>query len=353
MRPYISVIYYSRNDDHGGNMLSRMQASFDSFFLQFERLGLGSEIIVMDYNPPSDRPPLCEVLKLKVESRFCDVRFITVSKEIHESYEDGKKMPINHMVARNSGIRRAKGEFILSTCIDVLLSKELAEFLAAKKLEKNRSYRIDRIDINRDVLSYELDLDGMLRYGAKNIIDVHFDVEFGGKFPQSEYNFLHTNMSGDFNLLHSDYWHSLHGYPEYDCQGTHADTIFCYMAHFAGAREFIFEEPYRIYHIDHDSRWMWPVYTHVLRNWRMLKFKVDTKTLKELKPQYYELARKAHELSGESTPLEGVGIKIMSKDEYHAIIRDIMLGEGDIRYNGEEWGLANINLPETKASTKK
>ncbi len=347
MSPYISVIYYSRNDDHGGNMLARMQASFDSFFLQFEKLGLKSEIIVMDYNPPTNKPPLCEVLKLKTKSHFCDVRFITIPKEIHEAYEDGKKMPINHMVARNSGIRRANGEFILSTCIDILLSKELAEFLAEKKLQKDKSYRIDRMDINRDVLSYDLDLDGMLSYAAKNIIDIHFNVEFDGKFPQSEHRFAHTAMAGDFNLLHRDYWYLLNGYPEYDCQGTHADTIFCYMAHFAGAKEYIFEEPYRIYHIDHDSRWMWPVYTHVLRNWRMLKFKVDEQTLRELKPYYYDLAKKAHELSGESSPLDGAGIKIMSKDEYHSIIREVMSRQGKTYvYNGAHWGLADKTLSD-------
>jgi len=327
-------------------MLARMQASFDSFFLQFEKLELESEIIIIDYNPPADKPPLSEVLVLKCKGIFCNVRFITIPQHIHESYEDGKKMPINHMVARNSGIRRAKGEFILSTCIDVLLSAELAEFISKKRLQKNKSYRIDRIDINRDVLSYGFDVDSMLEYATKNIIDIHFDVEFGGVFLDTEYSFLHTNMSGDFNLVHRDYWHSLHGYPEYDCQGTHADTIFCYMAHFAGAKECIFEEPYRIYHIDHDSRWMWPIYTHVLRNWRMLKFKVSSEVLRSLKPYYYDLARKAHELSGELTPLECIGIKIMSKDEYHAIIKGIMSGKREIKHNPADWGLGNMKLFE-------
>ena len=41
------------------------------------------------------------------------------------------------MIAKNVGIRRASGEFILATNIDVIINQKLYEFISNKKLKKN------------------------------------------------------------------------------------------------------------------------------------------------------------------------------------------------------------------------
>jgi hypothetical protein len=56
------------------------------------------------------------------------------------------------MIAKNVGICRARGKFVLSTNIDVLFSDELAAFLASGKLDPSVIYRIDRYDINNKIL---------------------------------------------------------------------------------------------------------------------------------------------------------------------------------------------------------
>ena len=43
------------------------------------------------------------------------------------------------------------GQFVLATNIDILFSDELAEYLAARRLERGRMYRIDRHDAMSDV----------------------------------------------------------------------------------------------------------------------------------------------------------------------------------------------------------
>ena len=55
------------------------------------------------------------------------------------------------MIGKNAGIRRARGEFILATNIDILFSSELMEFLAARRLDRDRMYRIDRHDVESEV----------------------------------------------------------------------------------------------------------------------------------------------------------------------------------------------------------
>ena len=73
------------------------------------------------------------------------------------------------MIAKNVGIRRARGEFILATNIDIVFSDELIKFLAARRLEKGRMYRIDRTDVMSDV-PLHASLDEQLAYCRQHVI---------------------------------------------------------------------------------------------------------------------------------------------------------------------------------------
>ena len=57
------------------------------------------------------------------------VRFIEVPPEMHARYDHGKALPLYQMIAKNVGIRRARGRFVLATNIDILISSELAAFM--------------------------------------------------------------------------------------------------------------------------------------------------------------------------------------------------------------------------------
>ena len=46
-QPYISVVITARNDNHGGDMVGRMQAFLDSWIRQAQRYDLPSEIVVV------------------------------------------------------------------------------------------------------------------------------------------------------------------------------------------------------------------------------------------------------------------------------------------------------------------
>ena len=50
--PYLSLVVAARNDNHGGNMLARMQAFLDAWLVQSARYRLSSEIVVVEWNPP-------------------------------------------------------------------------------------------------------------------------------------------------------------------------------------------------------------------------------------------------------------------------------------------------------------
>ena len=149
--PYLSVVVTARNDDHGGNLLGRMQAFASGWIAQARRFGIPSELILVEWNPPPGRPCLADALQWPADFGPCQVRIIEVPAELHRRYAHAEALPLYQMIAKNVGIRRARGEFVLATNIDILVSSELAEFFAARRLEDGRMYRIDRHDAMSDV----------------------------------------------------------------------------------------------------------------------------------------------------------------------------------------------------------
>ena len=150
-RPYLSVVAVSRNDDHGKDLLKRMQIFCEAFLAQCNRHGLAAELILVEWNPPSDRPKLATALKWPEQSGPCVVRIVEVPPEAHAKYACSGQLPLFQMIGKNVGIARARGEYVLCTNIDVLFSDELVRFLAAKQLSRGHFYRIDRWDVDKDV----------------------------------------------------------------------------------------------------------------------------------------------------------------------------------------------------------
>jgi hypothetical protein len=68
---------------------------------------------------------------------------------------------------------------------------------------------------------------------------------------------LHLGTAGDFTLMAREHWFAVRGYPEFAVFPLHVDTLLCYQAHHAGARETVLTEPLRLYHIEHGSGTAW------------------------------------------------------------------------------------------------
>ena len=142
----LSVVATSRNDNHGGQLTGRMQHFADGFIAQCKRHGLRAELILVDWNPPADRVPLLEELGWPAEGGPCEVRVITVAPELHAQLAHADKIPLFQMIAKNIGIRRARGRFVLATNIDILFSDRAIRYMR-DRLQPGRLYRTDRVDI--------------------------------------------------------------------------------------------------------------------------------------------------------------------------------------------------------------
>jgi hypothetical protein len=73
------------------------------------------------------------------------------------------------MIGKNVGIRRAEGEFILATNIDLLFNDELFYIFSSKKLRSGNLYRIDRSDVGLD-FPFEKPFEEQIEFCRANII---------------------------------------------------------------------------------------------------------------------------------------------------------------------------------------
>jgi hypothetical protein len=287
--PDLSVVVTARNDDHGGGLLRRMQIFLDGWCEQVHRHGLLAELIIVEWNPPPSRPRLAEALRWSPFARPSSVRIIEVPPEIHSRYQSGNKLGLLQMIAKNVGIRRARGRFVLSTNIDLLFSDDLVRFLASGQLDPRYLYRVNRVDVDANV-PLDVSVARQLDYCRQHALRVNtrwgtFGADerwwltiaqrVGRWILRRDKRFedrvrevarlaarirdllwpVHTNGCGDFTLMAREYWAGLRGYPEWDMFSIHLDAVLCQMAVHAGAREVVLGRGRHAFHIEHGAGW--------------------------------------------------------------------------------------------------
>ena len=262
--PYLSLVVAARNDNYGGDFLQRLQVSLDTFSQFCGTCGLDAELVIVEWNPPPDRPSLLDAVRWHYLTPA--IRIITVPKEIHDTLENAGRMPMYEYLAKNVGVRRAQGEFVLVTNPDIIFSRELIGFMAARKLRNTCFYRADRHDVD-DIVPPCVDSASVQSFCARKTARVQ---PLGGALSPEHYRKksrnkaldelgtmvdrledIHTNASGDFLLMARDQWFRLRAYPELKTH-SHIDSYMCAIAAAAGLRQVQLVSPFAIYHQEHD-----------------------------------------------------------------------------------------------------
>ncbi len=293
--PFLSIVLVARNDNYSGDFNERLHNAMYWLAWLIEKHKLPAEILIVDYNPVPENEPLVKMLRWP-KSRYLTIRLIHVPGEIHQALinpDVRKTVPLFEFNAKNMAIRRAGGEYILSTNADILLHPSIIKFISGKMPCKKSYYRTDRYDFRRlDFYDFDnpyftlrkvqrnvfrLMLKGYaypVKRGEnlaekiisriKNSRRIFFDIHLSKVKPLAykwEINVnhdgylmkYHTHCSGDFMLMHRDHWFSLRGYPEDTYISTHCDAIFTVMSRMLGLKEAIL--PWPIYHQDHERRY--------------------------------------------------------------------------------------------------
>ena len=149
--PLLSFVIMARNDQYMGNGRWRLETTLDFLGMNLGRLGRSEEveIIIVDWQ---SEIPLYQELKLSRET-VAITRFIIVPPDAGLDFECDFPRP----VILNTGIRRARGKFIIQTLGDVLWTTEALSRLFAIALmagvAEETLYVIGRKEIPYDFVS--------------------------------------------------------------------------------------------------------------------------------------------------------------------------------------------------------
>ncbi|MAM62562.1 hypothetical protein [Maritimibacter sp. UBA3975] len=280
-RPYLSIVVVARNDDYGGDFLARVTFFARMLRRQAERHPDLFEVVVVNWNPLSDRPSIADAVDWHMNA---DVRIITVDRATHDSLAGGAKLPVLEFQGKNVGIKRARGDFILETNADIVFTDELMDFIAQRRLRDDAFYRADRYDFRDfpgrtgpvDAAYAEIGhhvfevlarnkryatgfADPATRKGTQPIegevlshdgtVLTH-DWSHDPHMPFLRYA-VHNNAAGDFILASRAVWERMGGFWERVDTFTHLDSFIVYRARARGIVQVILRAPMAILHMDH------------------------------------------------------------------------------------------------------
>lgn len=372
--PHLSVVATSRNDDHGGDLRKRMQVFVNGLAAQANRHRLPLELVLVEWNPPAGRPPLREALRWPEGGEHFEARIVTVPAAVHSRFDPAGALPLFQMLAKNAGIRRARGRFVLATNVDLLFPDELFRTLR-DGLEEGVLYRNDRLDVSPQI-EEEAPIEQQLVFCRANVLRRHRArgtyVQTGGRWtntspgllalvlgcmrqrlrsgspaprPSSspaatvspvggllragrqaveasvehvrirhEYVALHVNGCGDFTLLDRETWFRLRGYPEWVAFSWHLDSVLLFQADASRVPFRSLPQGQCVYHVDHAGGWTPGDQDRLL------------------------------------TRMAEKGIRVLSDGELlalHREMREKRRRREPVVFNSDDWGLAGTELPET------
>jgi hypothetical protein len=235
MTPLLSVVLVGRNDDFGGDFNGRMFAAVDFNHQNLEAAGIPHEYILVEWNPLPGRPYLAELVGRQFP--WWQRRYV-VDPEWHSRLSVNPKLVFMEFFAKNVGIRRAGGRFILTTNTDIWLSREVVRTLP--RLRPGTLYRTTRVDLKREIgydgMTYEV-LEHPESFLRSNVLTRDY----------------YSNASGDFLLLDGETLRGLRGFNEVFRQAKiHKDSNFCVHARRRGVPVDVIGQ---VYHLDHESSW--------------------------------------------------------------------------------------------------
>ena len=147
--PYVSVVLTGRNDGYGGDFVERFFRTLRFNLQQFRAHGITHELVFVEWAPPPGQPLLVERVFDEVpELDPACCAWYVVDPAYHEALSLNPRLEYLEFPAKNVGIRRGRGEFILTSNCDVFFGRRIIDVLARRALEPCVLYRAPRHDID-------------------------------------------------------------------------------------------------------------------------------------------------------------------------------------------------------------
>lgn len=252
--PLLSIVLTGRNDGYGGDFLARFFRTLLFNHQQLTSRQIAHEFVFVEWAPPADRPRVCDLVfdaLPALDRRVCTWYEVDAAYQAEMSLNP--RLAFLEFIAKNVGIRRAHGRFVLTTNCDVFLGRTVLEAFAGGALEPRVIYRAPRYDITLDDPDRPLDF------------DVLEDPRILDSPPKALKPPFLSGGTGDFLLLDRDSFHEMRGFNEvYRAARFGIDRNFVVKALSSGLTMADLGGP--VYHISHEGSYRSTVHAFTTRD---------------------------------------------------------------------------------------
>jgi len=202
-RPYVSIVLTGRNDDHGADFRTRFFRTLEFNHRELTARGVDHEVVLVEWAPQAGRPLLVDLVAEAVPALDprC-FRGLVVDPRYQDAFSLNRRMSYLEYIAKNVGIRRAAGQFVLSTNCDVVLGRHVLDALERRTFEPRVVYRASRHDLKMELNA------APLTWALLENRD-HLEREPAVLKPP-----LMGGGTGDFLLLDRESFHAVRGFNE-------------------------------------------------------------------------------------------------------------------------------------------
>jgi hypothetical protein len=230
-----------RNDGNGGEFVGRFFATLRFNHRELTARGIPYELVLVEWAPPAGAPLLADLVEERcAELAAAAFRSVVVDPAYHDAMTQNPRLVYHEFLAKNVGLRRAHGEYVLVTNCDVILSRHVLQQLERRQLAPSILYRAPRWD-----LAATLDVD---RLDWAQLEDPA-NLARPGKQLRPPY---YRGATGDFLLLDRATFLRLGGFNEvYRVARFGVDANFLVHALSSGVSIVDIGGP--VYHVDHEG----------------------------------------------------------------------------------------------------
>jgi hypothetical protein len=244
----ISAIIISRNDNYGGYLAERATYAINSAIATYD------EVFYIDWN--SENHSLLYDIKNNLQLKG-NLKHIVITPEIASilTNNDPQAQKCCEVLARNIGIRRATGDYIVSTNIDIIHPKREDIETIIKNSDDNTFITLSRREMTWDIIKEFHG--GELKYDQwselRDYIYINSEERKDEEKTMAGDDYSIINCCGDFQLAPKHVWGGIRGFEEELIYPLFADTNVQKKAVMHGfGLKAIYNPP--MFHINHGSK---------------------------------------------------------------------------------------------------
>lgn len=237
--PYLSIIVTGRNDGYGGDFVARFFATLQFNHRELTARAVAYELLLVEWAPVAGAPLLADLVDDRCPADVAAAcRAVIVDPAYHDAMTLNPRLVYHEFLAKNVGVRRARGAYVLTTNCDVMLGRHVLRRLESRTLAPGVVYRAPRWDL---VATIDLErLDWACLENPANL----------ARPPKTLRPPYFRGSAGDFIALDRATFHTLGGFNEiYRAARFGIDANFLIHARSSGIAIEDIGGP--VYHVDH------------------------------------------------------------------------------------------------------